>query len=203
MNQIGIRISGSDKNLIIHNNFSQNDIGLNLSWYSLKNIISNNEFSFNSKYGILIDSDYKDRNNYIFYNNMISNTVQAEDNGRDNYWNNSNQEGNYWWDYFGSDINNDGIGDTNIPHLGLDYYPIIEPNGWLWKNRTLENETDENVTENDDNSKSKDNGDNIGLDLYLLTRFVFLIFLFILIILIIILNKRKRPKKDFKKKNSH
>lgn len=42
--------------------------------------------------------------------------------------------GNYWDDYNGADINDDGIGDIPYNISGgenLDLYPFMEPNGWL------------------------------------------------------------------------
>ena len=41
-------------------------------------------------------------------------------------------EGNYWFDYTGEDINNDGIGDTRYDIPGgenQDYYPLLKPIG--------------------------------------------------------------------------
>ena len=86
--------------------------------------------------GIHITSSYS-KDNYFYHNNIISNTPQVSDNGN-NIWNNTFQEGNYWSDYLGLDngatgrIAGDGIGDTNIPHQGLDNYPFIKPFGWLF-----------------------------------------------------------------------
>jgi parallel beta-helix repeat protein len=64
--------------------------------------------------------------NVIYQNNFIDNQVQVEaDPG--NVWNNAAGQGNYWSDYTGQDLNNDGVGDTMLPHLGLDNHPLISP----------------------------------------------------------------------------
>jgi hypothetical protein len=41
-----------------------------------------------------------------------------------NTWDNG-CEGNYWSSYSGSDLNGDGIGDTNLPGEGVDNYPLM------------------------------------------------------------------------------
>ncbi|MHA1581496.1 MAG: hypothetical protein ACTSYM_03190, partial [Candidatus Baldrarchaeia archaeon] len=52
--------------------------------------------------------------------------------------------GNYWDDYTGLDdgsngrIAGDGVGDTDLPHLGVDNYPLISPWGPIpivWENK--------------------------------------------------------------------
>jgi len=41
-----------------------------------------------------------------------------------NTWNNG-CEGNYWSNYNGSDLDNDGVGDTDLPWEGVDNYPLM------------------------------------------------------------------------------
>lgn len=52
--------------------------------------------------------------------------INAENYGINNRWYDESI-GNYWSDYLGQDLNNDGIGDipyTNIYGSGIDLYPI-------------------------------------------------------------------------------
>lgn len=67
-------------------------------------------------------------NNRVYHNDFVNNENQAFDGGS-NYWDNGS-EGNYWSDYTGEDINNDGIGDT--PYTisrdnNQDRYPLMSP----------------------------------------------------------------------------
>ncbi|MFX1570537.1 MAG: nitrous oxide reductase family maturation protein NosD [Promethearchaeota archaeon] len=114
-------------------------------------IISNNDFSYYSDYGIwLIDNcdnnvitgntvnghggDYGialdlDADNNLIYNNIIKNhgVDNAYDDGFNNDWNNTGI-GNYWDDYPGYDMDLNGIGDIpySIPGSAgaFDYLPI-------------------------------------------------------------------------------
>ena len=65
--------------------------------------------------------------NYIIFNNLVNNLDRAYDNSDLNYWDNGSV-GNYWSDYAGEDINDDGIGE--MPYLIpggkiQDNYPLI------------------------------------------------------------------------------
>jgi len=75
-----------------------------------------------NEYGLVIDGSL----NVVYHNDFIDNTDQAFQSDY-NTWNNADDEGNYWSDYEGEDLNGDGIGDTLVPHLGLDFYPLTEP----------------------------------------------------------------------------
>ena len=58
-------------------------------------------------------------------------------------WDNEAGQGNYWRGYVGADtgegvgrlgearIAGDGIGDTGVPHRGVDWYPFLARDGWL------------------------------------------------------------------------
>lgn len=134
----GLILKNSILNYIKNNNFSNNDNGIFLNFESNSNNIYENIISSNSIFGIKID-EYP-RLNKIYHNNFISNNVQGADSSVDfNYWYHTSYEvGNYWSDYKGFDngeggrVKGDGIGDSSIPHLGLDKYPFIERNGWLY-----------------------------------------------------------------------
>lgn len=81
-------------------------------------------------YGIFLDYS---GGNTIFHNSFVDNTYQLLSISSTNTWNNSAKEGNYWSDYVGLDdgsggrVAGDGIGDTNLPHLGVDWYPLMFP----------------------------------------------------------------------------
>ena len=134
-NDIGINISYTHKDLIKNNNCSDNKIGLYLT-NSDNNLIFENNILKNSQLGMYVDRSC--HNNKIYYNNFMDNVNQEDhDQYNFNYWNNSEQEGNYWSDYNGADLPKgwnapDGIGDTEVPHRNLDYSPFMIPYGWRY-----------------------------------------------------------------------
>ena len=70
--------------------------------------------------------------NIIFHNNFIDSEYGVAD-ASTNTWDNDAGEGNYWIGYTGSDdgsggrVAGDGIGDTDLPHQGVDWYPLMSP----------------------------------------------------------------------------
>jgi parallel beta-helix repeat protein len=132
----GIALLNSDCNTIVNNNASKNKCGIFLN-FSDNNVIANNDFFSNTYNGIRIRNS---NNNNIYHNNIINNAIQALelDNSNNNHWDNGNGEGNFWSDYDGVDngthnrIVGDGIGDSDIPHTNLDYYPFMNRSGWLY-----------------------------------------------------------------------
>jgi parallel beta-helix repeat protein len=138
-NDRGIELDDSSQNSIVNNTISDNN-GYGIIFnHSDLNSITNNLISKNTKAGLFFNhSDY----NNLYYNDLIQNSVQVENfDDSENTWDNGHFEGNYWSDYIGVDdgsgtgehaISGDGIGDTMLPHLGLDEYPFTKCSGWCY-----------------------------------------------------------------------
>jgi len=139
----GITISKSDNNTIVNNSVQTGYQGIAI-WSSKFNTINNNIIAGNTYQGIELHGSnnnlfvgneiintpqyglhiWSGNNNLIFDNRFIGNGEHAVDSGFNNYWNNS-KIGNYWDNYGGSDIDDDGIGDTPYITVELiDYLPI-------------------------------------------------------------------------------
>ena len=124
-----IYLAYSNTNNVTSNTVSQNDWGLTL-YNSSSNTFEGNTVSYNT-FGIA--TTYSPSNT-IYHNNFINNVDQiTRDLVSANMWS-QDGEGNHWSCYQGVDdgsggrVAGDGIGDTLIPHLGLDNYPLM--NTW-------------------------------------------------------------------------
>ena len=119
-NDEGIALRMSNNNTITMNNL------ISINWHAIyllssyNNTLTENTIR-NGTYGILAQDSY---GNIIYHNNFIDNKVSQYQSNSSNKWDNGG-EGNYWSDYKGEDTNGDGIGDTLLPHLEVDYYPLI------------------------------------------------------------------------------
>ncbi|GAG54450.1 unnamed protein product, partial [marine sediment metagenome] len=128
----GISIAGSSNNTIMNNTCLNNSVAGIWIWEytrptsSYNNLIMDNILKYND-YGIAISGDVYCYNNLIYQNLFIDNNAQSLDDGSNNYWDNETI-GNYWNDYGGYDINDDGLGDSPYSISGSagskDYYPI-------------------------------------------------------------------------------
>jgi len=125
----GIGLHNSHNNTIADNRITSNVRGIFLG-YSSSNTITGNTIAYNnssfSSAGIFIAHA---EGNTIYHNNFIDNWVAGEFGSTydGNIWDNGAGEGNFWDDYTGEDLNGDGVGDTNLPHHGVDYYPLMNP----------------------------------------------------------------------------
>jgi parallel beta-helix repeat protein len=143
-----IYMGGSMDNLISNCIIKENSKGVYLSGSSYNSIIGNN-LSDNTYAGVSILTVSCNSNSILFNDfirNGVARRIQAEDFGTGTNWNTSNGvtylynasgEGNYWYDYRGTDSDGDGIGDTPYIIPGTanarDSYPVIVEYGWLYQ----------------------------------------------------------------------
>ena len=76
-----------------------------------------------------------------------------------NIWDNG-CEGNYWSAYNGTDLDNDGVGDTGLPWEGVDNYPLMNV---YWNPCDISHDLEVNRTDIDSsaNAFSTRAGDNL------------------------------------------
>jgi parallel beta-helix repeat protein len=147
-----VTVSGNDEGIVLRRS-TNNTIRLNtlisINWHGLYLVSSHGNTVFentirNGTYGMLTQDSAGNR---IYHNNFIDNKVQLYQGNSSNSWDNGG-EGNYWSDYVGSDSDGDGVGDTGLPHLGVDYYPLasvfdkMPPVAEAGKSRTVFRDTE-------------------------------------------------------------
>jgi len=112
-NECGIKIEVSFSNTVYENHLANNKIGV----YIVNPAVPDSRFSYST-------------NNTFYHNNFVLNTknVQIAGGSRPNFWDNG-EEGNYWSNYTGADLNGDSIGDTPyvIDTNNTDCYPLMNP----------------------------------------------------------------------------
>jgi len=120
----GIFILDSSNTSILFNEISNIDIGLalgNIEATTYHRVVGNTIVNCTTA----LDAR-RAVNSSIHHNNFINNTDQLRQLNT-NMWHDEANEGNYWSDYAGIDLDGDGVGDTSLPHQGVDYYPLMEP----------------------------------------------------------------------------
>ncbi|MEM4455443.1 MAG: NosD domain-containing protein [Thermofilaceae archaeon] len=126
---VGIRLDNSSGNTITGNTIAGNNQGGIYLDNSSGNTITGNILS-NNNVGIYLDNSSGNRvflNNFSNYSQVYSEyyyySVYSV-----NVWDDGSR-GNFWSDYKGSDVNNDGVGDTpyTIDEMNVDRYPLIRP----------------------------------------------------------------------------
>jgi parallel beta-helix repeat protein len=119
-NYYGVYLYSSDDNTISDNMIFSNFYGIQL-YSSCKNMISGNNVSASLDVGMHIT--FYSVNN-TFYHNNINNTKNAQSDVM-NVWDYEG-EGNYWNDYEGQDLDEDGIGDTPYTMNSIqDNHPLM------------------------------------------------------------------------------
>lgn len=146
---LGIYISTSWSNTVSNNNVSRNEYGVFLTDSSNANTVVNNTVMGNEKglylYGesnnLISGNTIRDntvsnntvgisllfsKDNVIYHNNFVNNSKQTSSSNSTDEWD-YNNEGNYWSDYMGEDLDSDGVG--NNPYLinenNQDKYPLM------------------------------------------------------------------------------
>ena len=137
---IGVRLWDSHFNSIEENMILSNNKGIELWTSSNNNNFSSNTIKKN-EWGIYIWKSFTSHNNSI-YNNYFNNSKNAYDPDGNNFWNVTNRTdtnilggpqigGNYWHDWYGTDSDGDGLGDTLVPYTsngritnGGDHLPL-------------------------------------------------------------------------------
>lgn len=134
-NEDGIFIYGSS-NIIVKNTITLNS-GHGIDFFGSSNIIAGNYIAENGV-GVYVNGNIPfvgSQNNNMYCNNFINNTKQVSDIlwGESfsvisvNVWD-KNKIGNYWSNYNGTDVDDDGVGDTPyvIDENNQDNYPLTE-----------------------------------------------------------------------------
>jgi parallel beta-helix repeat protein len=120
----GIFLTSSSGNMIVENTVMKNSrTGIHLYQTSYDNTVCKNMIKKNWQ-GVVLDEGTYD--NAVHHNNFFHNDIQARDEGIGNMWDDGS-EGNYWSDYKGKDLDKDGVGDTDLPHAGVDWCPMMKP----------------------------------------------------------------------------
>jgi parallel beta-helix repeat protein len=134
----GIFLYGSYGNNITENYLANNQVGIYVETNNA-NTITGNEIRNSKEFGVVLEGS----NQIIYNNNFINNSKHATSNGwyhitsaplswGVHIWDNGSM-GNYWNDYNGTDLDNDGIGDVSYVlsqergRNNTDLFPLMKP----------------------------------------------------------------------------
>ncbi len=128
----GITVQGGSSvfNTIYVNYITDNDVGIAL--IDARDTTVQNNIITGNALGMNIDA----RMNWIYLNLFINNDQQLIESGF-NIWQHPDVEnyelGNFWSNYWGEDDGSNGriagdyVGDTDLPHEDVDWYPLLDP----------------------------------------------------------------------------
>jgi len=116
-----VQLSDSHNITMIENIFAKSRTGLEIYWSS--EITCKSNVFMNNDIGLIINNSSSRVHCYL--NDFVGNGINAIDEGSNPFDNGS--IGNYWDDYNGSDINNDGVGDSPyyLDNNSVDRYPLV------------------------------------------------------------------------------
>jgi parallel beta-helix repeat protein len=108
-------------------------LGLSIEGSAANNLVVGNRLRDNADYGLSLEGS---TSSHLIYNNLFDNPANVSDAGSGNTWYVSKRTGpnivggpylggNWWNDYAGADVDGDGIGDSQVPHGGRDYLPLV------------------------------------------------------------------------------
>lgn len=126
----GIILYSSHKNLIVNNTLKNCSAKAMSLQDSDSNILRENTITKSSR-GVYLEGSSKD--NLIYNNNFIDNTIQAVNSGSNIWYHGYPDGGNYWDDYKGTDEDKDGFGDEPYQIFGElveDKQPLLRPSQW-------------------------------------------------------------------------
>jgi parallel beta-helix repeat protein len=125
LSYVGIYLQHCGNAAIENNNIATHGYGVYLNQSSNNKIVGNNLVG--NQNGIF---QCNSSNNIIYHNNFINTTISDvgfhPPSSTGIIWDNG-CEGNYWDSYDGEDLDSDGIGETKLPWLGIDNYPLMNP----------------------------------------------------------------------------
>lgn len=128
--EFGLVIQGGKGNHVYTNRFSGNSVGVFLN-RTKENTVRNNIVAENA-HGISISERCSD--NWIYHNIIINNDDDQVQYDNTNSWMDPEYGlGNFWGNYWGEDDGSNGriagdfVGDTGLPHEGVDNAPLLDP----------------------------------------------------------------------------